>query len=778
MGKSKSTAKAKKQEAEKKRKYSKYKSWFWMVFALGISCIVFLFLLAGWGVFGPMPTFEELENPETNLATEIFSSDGETLGKYYNENRTPVKYEDLPEHLVEALVATEDERYYEHAGIDARGTLRAAVFLGKKGGASTISQQLAKLLFTDDVSRNPFARGIQKVKEWIIATRLERQYTKEEIITMYLNKYDFLYQAVGVRSAAKIYFDKEPKELNMEESAVLVAMLKNPILYNPVKERFKENALERRNVVLSQMETNGYITEKEEDSLQQLPLSITFSPQGHDEGVATYFRVYLQGFMKDWISKNPKPDGGEYNIYRDGLKIYTSIDSRMQDYAEEAVKAHISNLQKEFDRQNKNNKTAPFRDVTLEERNDLIKDAMRRSERWRVLKDQGKSNEEIVESFGKKTEMRIFTWDGIKDTVMTPRDSIIHYKSHLQAGMMSMTPQTGEVKAWVGGVNFKHFKYDHVKQAKRQVGSTFKPFVYATAIDQLHLSPCDTLPMSLHTIEAGKHGNQNDWTPRNSDGEYAGMVSLKAALAQSVNTVTARLIDRIGPKPVIDLLEKLEIESQNIPEVPSIALGTADMSVFEMVSAYSAFANEGVYVKPVIVNRIEDKNGTILYQHVPQTKDVLSKEAAYVTVNLLEGVTQYGSGRRLRGTWATGAEHYKRAVTGYPYDFDNPIAGKTGTTQNQSDGWFMGMVPNLVTGVWVGAEDRSVHFPTLTYGQGATMALPIWGMYMKKVYADKELDVSKGEFPKPEELTIETDCENYGKNQIEEGDTIPDELDF
>ncbi len=778
MGNTKKTAKSKKQEAEKRRKYSKYKSWFWMFFALGISLIVFLFLLAGWGVFGTMPTFEELENPETNLATEIFSSDGETLGKYYNENRTPVKYEDLPPHLVEALVATEDERYFEHAGIDARGTLRAAVYLGKKGGASTITQQLAKLLFTENASRNPLARGIQKVKEWIIATRLERQYTKEEIITMYLNKYDFLYQAVGVRSASKIYFDKEPKDLNVEEAAVLVAMLKNPILYNPVKERFKENALQRRNVVLGQMEVNDYITEEEKDSLQQLPLNITFSPQGHDEGVATYFRVYLQGFMKDWISKNPKPDGTEYNIYRDGLKIYTSIDSRMQDYAEEAVKAHISNLQKEFDRQNKSNKTAPFRDVTLEERNDLIKDAMRRSERWRILKAQGKSNDEIVESFGEKTDMRIFTWDGIKDTIMTPRDSIVHYKSHLQAGMMSMTPQTGEVKAWVGGVNFKHFKYDHVKQAKRQVGSTFKPFVYATAIDQLHLSPCDTLPMSLHTIEAGKHGNQNDWTPKNSDGEYAGMISLKAALAQSVNTVTARLIDRIGPKPVIDLLEKLQIESKNIPEVPSIALGTADMSVFEMVSAYSAFANEGVYVKPVVVNRIEDKNGTILYQHVPETKDVLSKETAYVTVNLLEGVTQYGSGRRLRGTWATEAEHYKRAVTGYPYDFDNPIAGKTGTTQNQSDGWFMGMVPNLVTGVWVGAEDRSVHFPTLTYGQGATMALPIWGMYMKKVYEDKQLDVSKGEFPKPENLSIETNCDNYGKNNIEEGDSLPDELDF
>lgn len=776
----KTSGKAKK-EADKRRDYSRYKSWFWTLFAIGISAIVLLFLLASWGVFGSMPTFEELENPETNLATEIFSSDGETLGKYYNENRTPIKYEDLPQHLVDALIATEDERYYEHAGIDAKGTLRAAVFLGKKGGASTISQQLAKLLFTDNVSRNPFARGVQKVKEWIIATRLERQYTKEEIITMYLNKYDFLYQAVGVRSAAKIYFDKEPKDLKVEEAAVLVAMLKNPILYNPVKENFKENALRRRNVVISQMEANDYISEAQEDSLQQLPLQIDFSPQGHDEGVATYFRVYLQGFMKDWIEKNPKPDGSKYNIYRDGLKIYTSIDSRMQQYAEEAVEMHISHLQKEFDRQNKNNKTAPFRDITLEERNKLINDAMRRSDRWRILKEQGLSNDEIAESFNTKTKMQVFSWKGNKDTIMTPRDSILYYKSFLQAGMMSMTPQTGEVKAWVGGTNFKHFKYDHVKQGKRQVGSTFKPFVYATAIDQLHLSPCDTLPRSLHTIEAGKHGNQQDWTPKNSDGEYSGMVSLKKGLAESVNTVTARLIDRTGPKPVIDLIEKLGIDTRNMPEVPSIALGTADLSVFEMVSAYSAFVNEGVYVKPVIVSRIEDKNGTILYQHVPETRDVLSKEAAYVTVNLLEGVTQYGSGQRLRGNWATGAEHYKRAVTGYPYDFDRteiPIAGKTGTTQNQSDGWFMGMVPNLTTGVWVGAEDRAVHFPTITYGQGATMALPIWGIYMKKVYADKQLNIAKGAFPKPEVVTIKTDCSSYGKAGLDDEDRLPDELDF
>lgn len=768
-------------DAAKRKQYSRYKSWFWTVFALGISAIVLLFLLASWGVFGTMPTFEELENPETNLATEIFSSDGETLGKYYNENRTPVKYEDLPQHLIEALIATEDERFYDHAGIDAKGTLRAAVFLGKRGGASTITQQLAKLLFTDNVSRNPLSRGIQKVKEWIIATRLERQYTKEEIITMYLNKYDFLYQAVGVRSAAKIYFDKEPKDLNVEESAVLVAMLKNPILYNPQKEQFKDNALQRRNVVLSQMEVNDYITEQEKDSLQQLPLQTEFSPQGHDEGVATYFRVYLQGFMKDWIEKNPKPDGSKYNIYRDGLKIYTSIDSRMQEYAEEAVQMHIANLQKEFDRQNKNNKTAPFRDISQQEIDKLMTDAMRRSERWRILKEKGLSNEEIIASFDTPTQMEVFSWKGNIDTTMTPRDSIRYYKSFFQAGMMSMTPQTGEVKAWVGGTNFKHFKYDHVKQGKRQVGSTFKPFVYATAIDQLHLSPCDTLPRSLHTIEAGKHGNQNDWTPKNSDGEYAGMISLKRGLAESVNTVTARLIDRTGPKPVIDLIEKLGIETENIPEVPSIALGTADLSVFEMVSAYSTFVNEGVYVKPVIVTRIEDKNGTILYQHVPETRDVLSKEAAYVTLNLMEGVTQYGSGQRLRGDWATGAEHYKRAVTGYPYNFDRneiPIAGKTGTTQNQSDGWFMGMVPNLTTGVWVGAEDRAVHFPTITYGQGATMALPIWGIYMKKVYADKDLNVAKGPFPKPEVVTIQTNCSTYGRNGENDEDSLPDELDF
>ncbi len=450
----------------------------------------------------------------------------------------------------------------------------------------------------------------------------------------------------------------------------------------------------------------------------------------------------------------------------------------MQQYAEGAVKKHLAHLQKEFNRQNKNNSTAPFRDVDKSEISRIMRSAMHRSVRWKQMKNQGKSDKEILASFDKETPMRVFSWKGTIDTTMTPRDSILYYKAFLQAGLMSMEPQTGEVKAWVGGINFKNFKYDHVKQGKRQVGSTFKPFVYATAIDQLKLSPCDTLPMNRFTIEAGTFGNLKDWSPRNAGNEgYEGMVTLKNALANSINTVTARLIAKTGPRPVIDLVGKLGIDTTNIPAVPAIALGVADVSLYDMVSAYSTFGNQGVYVKPIVVNRIEDKNGTLLYQQVPQTRDVLSKEAAYVTVNLLEGVTQYGSGQRLRGTYAKNLEYYKRAVTGYPYDFDNPIAGKTGTTQNQSDGWFMGMVPNLVTGVWVGAEDRSVHFPTITYGQGATMALPIWGIYMKDLYADPKLDVSKDDFERPEDLSIEVDCDEY-KAKKGSGAAVPDELDF
>ena len=768
-----------KQQTKKKQspqdETTRHKKTFWKLFAGAIGLVLLLFLFASWGFFGSLPDETSLENPEKNLATEIISSDGKTIGKFYKENRTPVPFQELPDHLIKALIATEDVRFYDHSGIDAKGTLRAFVFLGSKGGASTISQQLAKLFFTDNVSKNKFQRGVQKIKEWVIATRLERRYTKEEIITMYFNEYDFLNQAVGIESASYIYFDKAPSELNTSESAMLVGMFKNSSLYNPL--RNPQGVKNRRNVVLSQMEKYEYISETVKDSLQALPLDINYTAQGHNEGLATYFREYARAFMTNWIKDNPKSDGSNYNIYRDGLKVYTTIDKKMQTYAEEAMDEHIANLQKEFDKQNKTNKTAPFRDITKEETAQILNSAMRRSDRWKEMKKQGKDEKGIIESFKKKTTMRIFSWSGDKDTIMTPMDSIRYYKSILQGSLMSMTPQTGEVKAWVGGINYKHFKYDMVKTGKRQIGSTFKPFVYATAIDQMHMSPCDTLPNTPYTIEVGKYGLLEPWTPKNAGGKYGGMLSLKSALANSVNTITARLIDRVGPKPVIDLVEKMGVDIKDIPEAPSIALGTADVSLFEMVGAYSTFVNEGVFVKPTLIQRIEDKNGTVLYQHVPETKDVISNETAYVTVSLMEGVTQSGSGSRLRRTWGGESGVYKNAVTGYPYAFKNPIAGKTGTTQNNSDGWFMGMVPNLVTGVWVGGENRAVHFATTTYGQGATMALPVWALYMKKCYSDESLDISTEAFKKPSKLSIITDCSKWkeDKGDVEE---IPDELDF
>ena len=768
---SKQTNKKKKSKSDT----SRHKKTFWKIFATVVGSVILLFLLASWGVFGSLPDETSLENPEKNLATEIISSDGKTIGKFYKENRTPVLYDELPDHLVKALIATEDVRFYDHSGIDAKGTLRAFLYLGSKGGASTISQQLAKLFFTDQVSRNKFQRGIQKVKEWVIATRIERRYTKEEIITMYFNEYDFLNQAVGIESASNIYFDKAPSDLNISESAMLVGMFKNSSLYNPL--RNEQGVKNRRNVVLSQMEKYGFIAETLKDSLQGLPLKLNYAAQGHDEGIATYFREYARSFMGRWIRENPKADGSKYNIYSDGLKVFTTIDKRMQTYAEESMDEHIMRLQKEFDAQNVNNKTAPFRDITPEETEQIINSAMRRSDRWRELSKQGKKKEEIIESFSKKTKMRIFSWSGDIDTIMTPRDSIRYYKSILQASMMSMTPQTGEVKAWVGGINYKHFKYDMVKTGRRQIGSTFKPFVYATAIDQMHMSPCDTLPNTPFTIPVGKYGLLEPWTPKNSGDKYGGMLTLKSALAMSINTVTARLIDRVGPRPVIELVAKMGVETEGIPEVPSIALGTPDLSLFEMVGAYSTFANEGVYVKPTLIQRIEDKNGTVLYQNVPETKDVISNETAYVTVSLMEGVTQGGSGQRLRHTWAGGAYVYKKVMTGYPYAFENPIAGKTGTTQNNSDGWFMGMVPNLVTGVWVGGEDRATHFNDTAFGQGATMALPVWALYMRKCYGDETLNISKEAFNKPEEMSITTDCDKW-KDENSGIEEIPDEFNF
>lgn len=765
---------------QKQKSFLPFIKWFWILFGAGVISAILIFLLASWGVFGEMPTFEHLENPNTNLATEIISSDGETLGKLYlDDNRTPVAFEELPQNLVDALVATEDARYYKHAGIDARGTIRAFAFLGSKGGASTISQQLSRQLFVGVRSKNLFQAVTQKIKEWVIATRLERNYTKEEIISMYMNIYDFGYAADGIRSAARIYFGKEPAELRTEESAVLVGMLKNSSLFNPI--RRPEMVLNRRNTVLAQMAKYEYITQEEKDSLQNLEMDINFSPESHREGLATYFRMHAQRWLNRWVRDNPKPDGEKYNIYLDGLKVFTTIDSRMQKNAEEAVEMHMKNLQAEFFHQNtpKRNPTAPFVDLTRGAIDTIMRSAMRRSARWRSMSREGINEDSIRKSFHVATEMTVFDWNSDsfeKDTIMTPLDSIRYYKTFLRTAMMSMEPQTGHVKAWVGGVDYKHFQYDNVYQGARQAGSTFKPFVYAAAIDQLRYSPCDSLPDNQYCIEPLKHGNMEAWCPKNSDGKYSGKnLTLKNALANSVNTVTAQLIDKVGPASVVNIANSMGLD-RDIPVVPSIALGTHDFNVYDMVGAYGTFANQGVYVKPVMITRIEDKNGTVLYEYVPETKDVLSKDVAYAMVNLMEGVTQGGSGTRLRHTFAKEQSVYKDIITGYPYELTNPIAGKTGTTQNQSDGWFMGMVPNLVTGVWVGGEDRAAHFQSLLYGQGASMALPIWALYMKKNYENEELGVSIEAFEEPEEMTINVDCTKILEELKEEIDT-EDDLD-
>ncbi len=745
---------------------------FWFLFSAGIISMYGLFYLASIGKFGEMPDFRQLENPKTNFASEIISADNEVLGKYYfNDNRTPIRYEDINAKTVEALIATEDERFYSHPGIDLKATLRAIVFLNTRGGASTISQQLARQLFVGVRSRNIIQAVGQKIKEWVIAVELEKQYTKEEIITMYLNIYDFGYYGDGIKSASNIYFSKEPVDLKIEESAMLIGMLQNSSLYDPL--RRPEITKNRRDLVLMQMAKNKYISENEKDSLQKIPLELNYTPQSHRQGLATYFRSYLRGFMKDWTDNNLKSDGSKYNLYSDGLKIYTTINSKMQKYAEESVSEHMKNLQKEFFIQNDTLSTAPFRDLDEDEEESIMKNTMRRSERWRKARLSGKSADEIEEIFNVPTEMSVFSWEGDIDTMMTPIDSIRYYKHFLQAGMMSMNPKNGHVMAWVGGINYRNFQYDHVMQSKRQIGSTFKPFLYATAIDQLKLSPCDMLPDAIHCIEPFKYGNPDPWCPTNSSNNYGGMRTLSNALANSKNTISAQLIDRVGPRPVADLARNLGVSS-NIPNVPAIALGTPDLSVYEMVGAYGAFANKGIYVKPIMVTRIEDRNGKIVFQSTPETKDVLSEESSYVTLKLLEGVTKFGSGARLRHDIPEDERNYvyKNVVTGYPYKFDNAIAGKTGTTQNQSDGWFIGMVPNLVTGVWVGGEDRSIHFEEIAYGQGATMSLPIWGLFMKKCYEDEELGISKEDFEEPENITIELDCSKVQpeKSESEESD--------
>ena len=746
----------------KKTNYRKYIIWFWILFT-GPVFTIFLFLL-GVRLFADLPETSELQNPKTNLATEVYSSDMKVIGKYYAENRTNVKFKEISPNVVKALIATEDARFYDHSGVDIKALVRAIVGAAtgssSSGGGSTITQQLAKMLFPRE-DLHGMKLVIRKMKEWIIAVRLEREYTKEEIIALYLNKFDFVNNAVGIKSAAQIYFNTTPDSLRIEQAAVLVGMAKNPAYFNP--NRFHDRSEGRRNTVLAQMAKYNYIDEKELERAQKIPLKLVFRPEDHNEGLAPYFREYLRDvFLKKWCEEHPKPDGSKYDIYRDGLKIYTTIDSRMQRYAEAAVAEHMKALQTDFDKECKRKKNAPFAwNVNKEEIKSILLQGMKRSERYRVLKKAGLSEDEITKIFNIKTEMTIFTWKGEKDTVMSPNDSIRYYKSFLQTGMMSIEPQTGYIKAWVGGISHKYFQYDHVQIGQaRQVGSTFKPFVYALAIQEGY-SPCYRLPNVKTCIDMP--AGQPLYCPENSAGEEkleGKMLTLQQALAHSINYISAYLIKQFGPNAVADLARRMGIVSK-IDPTPSICLGTPEISVFEMVGANATFANKGTWIEPTYITRIEDKNGKVLADFIPRTEEVMNEEKSYVMLELMKGVVQGGTGSRLR----------------YRYKLTQPMAGKTGTTQNNSDGWFMGITPDLVTGCWVGGEDRAVHFDRTDQGQGASMALPIFAKYMQKVYADKSIKISQGEFEKPaHRIEVEMDCSKYNKGDIGTDTSLPEEF--
>ena len=747
------------EKEKKKRNYRKQIIWTAVVLTGPVWGLSILLSLTNMGVFGELPNIAQIANPDTKLATEIITEDGETLGTFFRENRTAATFDELSPWLGKALVSTEDERFYSHSGVDAKALARAVVYLGSKGGGSTITQQLAKMQYNEP-ARNLVERIGQKLGEWIIAVQLERLYTKDEIIALYLNQLDFLYQAVGINSAARVYFNKKPIDLTIEEAAVFIAMAKNPSLYNP--KRYPERTKQRRDQVFVQMVKNGMLTVAEKDSLQQIPLQLEFRPQSHTAGLAPYFREYLRGYMKEWIKDYEKRTGRELDLYSGGLKIYTTINAEMQQNAEEAVQEHLGNFQRVFDIIKEDRKYGPFyfdEDPAGNVKR-IVDRAMKNTQRYRGMKRRGASQDSIQKAFTTPIPMTLFTWNGDKDTVLSPRDSIMYYKGLYQVGMMSVEPQSGHVKAWVGGNDYQYFKYDHVKQGKRQVGSTFKPFVYASAILEKNYSPCLQVPNAKICIEKGEFGLLEDWCPSNSDGKYGGTKSLKHALANSMNTVTTFLMKQVGPRPVINLARRMGI-SGHIPEVPSIALGTVDLSVYEMVGSYTTFANKGRYVQPIMVTRIEDKNGVVLEEFTPEMRQVMSDRDAYVILKLLMGVTEDGTGIRLRHD--LGKNFYRNnIVTGYPYKFTNEIAGKTGTKQNNSDGWFMGAVPNLITGVWTGCEDRAAHmgggFGTY-YGQGATAALPIWAVYMKKNYANPDLGISASPFERPKgALGIDVDC--------------------
>ena len=733
---------------------AKFMVWFWSLFVAGCLFLYFLFVFIDKGWVGYLPPLEELQNPKNKYASEIFSADMVSLGRYYRkENRVGVQYADLSPYLVDALISTEDVRFYEHTGVDSKSLFRAIVLLGRSGGGSTLTQQLAKQLWSPRAN-NIFERAMQKPIEWVIATKLERLYSKDEIVLMYLNQFDFLYNAVGIKSAAQVYFATTPKDLRIEQAAMLVGMCKNPAFYNPI--RHPERTTARRNTVLSQMCKYEYITQEERDSLMTLPLGLSYHSVDHKQGLAPYFREYLRQILTakepieskypDWnkqqyhidreqwdtnplygfCNKNTKPDGSHYDIYQDGLRIYTTIDSRMQQYAEDAVTEHMQEMQERFFKEKSKKSYAPFsRDLKQKDIDGIMTRSMKQSERYRIMRKAGYTETQITDTFNTPMEMRIFSYQGMIDTIMSPMDSIRWQKYFLRCGFMSMDPHSGHVKAYVGGPNFANFQYDMATLGRRQVGSTVKPYLYTLAMNE-GMWPCDkAVNQEITLID----GNGNEWTPRDGHAENKGdTVTLQWGLEKSSNWITAYLMSLFTPEQLVRLMRSFGIKGQ-IDPVVSLCLGPCEVSVEEMVDAYTTFPNKGIRVEPLYVTRIEDNNGNVLATFMPKTHEVLSEQTSYKMIHMLRSVMDHGTGVRVR----------------FKYGLRGPMGGKTGTTQNNSDGWFVAFTPSLVSGCWVGGEDRAIHFDSMAEGQGASMALPIFALYMQKVFADTELGYDENE---------------------------------
>ncbi len=764
------------------RRWKRYLIVLWSLYSIPFLALIILFILLANGRLGYVPTFEDLENPKNDLASEVWSADSVLMSKYYLQNRTYIDFTELSPNIVNALIATEDIRFKRHSGVDARGVARmlikSVLLQQNTGGGSTITQQLAKNLYPRDTTyyrwklRRYVKLGVAKFKEWNTAVKLERNYTKDEILAMYLNTVSYGHNTYGIKTASKVFFDTSPDSLKVEEAAVLVGVLAATTRYSPVKN--PENSMQRRNLVMSQMRKYGYLSGEEYDSLSLLPIELHYRVQDHNVGPATYLRQYLgkimmaqkperdryfmnSQFLYDsvewetnplfgWANKNLKPDGTPYNIYRDGLKIYTTIDSRIQRYAEEAVEEHLGgNLQKAFYEEKKDQPNAPFAEnIEPEIVESMIDRSIRDSERYRNLRNSGLSLDSIRRVLETPVRMTVFSWEGEKDTVMSPIDSVKYYKFFLRGAMMAMDPETGYVKAYVGGPNFKYFKYDHITQGARQGGSIFKPFLYTLAMQE-GMTPCDKVPNVPQTFYDVEH--DSTWTPRSGGQAYLGqMVTLKWGLAHSVNNISAWLVKRFPPQVIIDdVIKKLGVRSYIAP-VNSIIFGTSEVTLYEMVGAYGTYANKGVYIEPIFVTRIEDKNGNVLSTFQPKLHEAISAKSAYLMMSLLKAVVNVGT-----------ASYRIRQV----YNIEAEMGGKTGTTQNHSDGWYVGIVPKLVAGVWVGGDDRSIHFDEMSLGQGANMALPIYGLFMQKVYADSTLTVLPGDvFEEPPGFDVVLDCDD------------------